>query len=244
MPSYADDSAGSRPASVSVLMSPPAQNDFPTAFSTSAPTSDRASTSSSVAMNSAAIPGVSALRRSGAFSVTTATPSSTSSSTSPEPATSTPLRRRRRGTPRRAPQASDHAPTIDRPTGRMRLHPLFAARALLALGRHASVGLDWESLHVAGDFGQGRGTEVDSCNVRQPHEVKQYVRQLVAQPILQAVVRRLRTFSGKPLHELSYFAHLTHQREGQRLEVVEASPVPLLGELTHACRQVPEVRHA
>ena len=54
-------------------MSPPAQNDLPTARITSAPTSARPSTSSNVAISSSAIPGVSALRRSGAFSVTIAT---------------------------------------------------------------------------------------------------------------------------------------------------------------------------
>src|SRR4051794_18322709 len=123
MPSYADDSAGSRPASVSVLMSPPAQNDFPTARSTSAPTSVRPSTSSSVPMNSPAIAGVSALRRSGAFSVTTATPSSTSSSTSPEPATSTPLRRRRA---RRRGRRRHQTTGLRRPhrLGQDRLRPL------------------------------------------------------------------------------------------------------------------------
>src|SRR3954464_2173207 len=72
-------------------MSPPAQNDLPTALMTSAPTSERPSTSSNVAISSAAIVGVSALRRSGALSVTTATPPSTSSRTSPEPVTSTPF---------------------------------------------------------------------------------------------------------------------------------------------------------
>src|SRR3954452_2476898 len=90
MPSYASGAAGSLPAEVSVAMSPPAQNDFPTARTTSAPTSGLASTSSNVAISSSAIAGVSALRRSGAFSVTIATPPSTSSSTSPEPATSPP----------------------------------------------------------------------------------------------------------------------------------------------------------
>src|SRR6185436_11509086 len=54
-------------------------------------TSERPSTSSNVAIRSAAIPGVSALRRSGALSVTTATPPSTSSRTSPESVTSTPF---------------------------------------------------------------------------------------------------------------------------------------------------------
>src|SRR5829696_1457941 len=71
-------------------MSPPAQNDLPSALMTSAPTSGLASTSSNVAIRSSAIAGVSALRRSGAFSVTIATPPSTSSSTSPEPATTPP----------------------------------------------------------------------------------------------------------------------------------------------------------
>src|SRR5215212_5848809 len=71
-------------------MSPPAQKDLPTALITSAPTSDRASTSSNVAISSSAIAGVSAFRRSGAFSVTIATAPSTSSSTSPDPATSPP----------------------------------------------------------------------------------------------------------------------------------------------------------
>src|SRR3954451_15045415 len=104
MPSYASGAAGSLPAEASVAMSPPAQNDFPTAFTTSAPTSGLASTSSNVAISSSAIPGVSALRRSGAFSVTTATPPSTSSRTSPEPATSPPSYSSDR--PRRRPTAS------------------------------------------------------------------------------------------------------------------------------------------
>src|SRR3954462_15749904 len=91
MPSYASGAAGSLPAEVSVAMSPPAQNDFPTARTTRAPTSGLASTSSNVSISSSAIAGVSALRRSGAFSVTIATPPSTSSSTSPDPATSPPL---------------------------------------------------------------------------------------------------------------------------------------------------------
>src|SRR3954452_25632682 len=72
-------------------MSPPAQKDLPTARTTSAPISGFASTSSNVAISSSAIEGVSALRRSGAFSVTIAAAPSTSSSTSPEPATSPPL---------------------------------------------------------------------------------------------------------------------------------------------------------
>src|SRR4051795_9603418 len=101
MPSYASGAAGSLPAEVSVAMSPPAQNDFPTARTTSAPTSGLASTSSNVAISSSAIAGVSALRRSGAFSVTIATPPSTSSSTSPDPVTSPPSCRADR--PRRLP---------------------------------------------------------------------------------------------------------------------------------------------
>src|SRR3954451_5942079 len=77
-------------------MSPPAQNDRPTAVMTSAPTSGRPSTSSKVAISSSAMPGVSALRRSGALSVTTATPPSTSSRTSPESVTSTHLSKKRK----------------------------------------------------------------------------------------------------------------------------------------------------
>src|SRR5215218_4931739 len=96
-------------------MSPPAQNDFPTARMTSAPTSGLASTSLNVAISSSAIAGVSALRRSGAFSVTIATPPSTSSSTSPDPATSPPSCRADRL--RRRPPTSDRHQT----TGQNRL---------------------------------------------------------------------------------------------------------------------------
>src|SRR4051812_47873787 len=93
-------------------MSPPAQNDLPTAFTTSAPTSARPSTSSNTPISSCAIPGVSALRRSGAFRVTTATAPSKSSSTSPEPATSPPFNRGGAGLRPRRPGsfASDHGP--------------------------------------------------------------------------------------------------------------------------------------
>src|SRR3954451_24749897 len=72
-------------------MSPPAQNDFPTARTTRAPTSGLASTSSNVAISSSAIAGGSALRGSGSFSSTIAPPPSTPSSPSPDPPTTPPL---------------------------------------------------------------------------------------------------------------------------------------------------------
>src|SRR4051794_32012762 len=93
-------------------MSPPAQNDRPTALTTSAPTSARPSTSSKTPISSCAIPGVSALRRSGALRVTTATAPSKSSSTSPESATSPPFSREEpaRETAGPGSLASDHGP--------------------------------------------------------------------------------------------------------------------------------------
>src|SRR3954469_4206119 len=125
MPSYASGAAGSLPADVSVAMSPPAQKDLPTARTTSAPTSGLASTSSNVAISSSAIAGVSALRRSGAFSVTIATPPSTSSSTSPDPATSPPLITELPASLRASSPhlASDHEPPRDQGLGPSRAAP-------------------------------------------------------------------------------------------------------------------------
>src|SRR3954452_2595724 len=97
-------------------MSPPAQNDLPTALINSAPPSGGRPTSSKVAISSSAMPGVSALRRSGALSVTTATPPSTSSRTSPESVTSTHLSKKRK----RSDDAGQRRP---QPVGTVGEHP-------------------------------------------------------------------------------------------------------------------------
>ena len=144
-------------------MSPPAQNDFPTARMTSAPTSGSRVHLVERRDQLVGHPGVSALRRSGAFSVTIATPPSTSSSTSPDPATSPPSCRADR--PRRRPHLSDRHQT----TGPHRPRTGQATRRPLAdsTSRHSAfTRRSWSGVRTGASSSSGLSTTTASACAR------------------------------------------------------------------------------
>ena len=53
----------------------------------------------------------------------------------------------------------------------------------------------------------------------------------------------MRLVGGEPLEQLSQFADLPDQREGERFGVVEPSPVSLVSETAHAVAEVCQIAH-
>ncbi len=96
------------------------------------------------------------------------------------------------------------------------------------------------------DLGPRGRRQIDIQYVGQPDEVDQHIRQLLAGPgpkrfrggTSYRIIRR------QPLEQLGELAHLPHQRQYQRLRVVEPGSVALLGERTHPVAKIAQIRHA